>query len=337
MDSLTHIVLGATVGELVAGKKLGKKSWLAGAFLQTIPDFDFIAGLWCSPAEDLLAHRGFTHSFFFIALLAPLFSWGIIRTRWGSQASLACWLSLTVIELLTHILLDGFNVYGTAWFEPFTHVRISFDTLFVADPFFTIPVLVGIVWIIFFSRTHEKRLKTVLLVLSFCFFYLSYAFNNRLIVESEVKRSLAQSDFKWNRILITPTPFNSWLWYIVIERQHDFLSGYRSVFDTTTSIQYTSTLKQHQWLEGLAPREDIAHLVRFSNGYYAIQKWQDTLVLNDLRFGKMMGWEHPNNRYVFYYYVEQPDNNQFLIQRGRVQGWSLYSIRKFAQRIFHAN
>ena len=77
MDSLTHIVLGATVGELVAGKKLGKKSWLAGAFLQTIPDFDFIAGLWCSPAEDLLAHRGFTHSFFFIALLAPLFSWAL--------------------------------------------------------------------------------------------------------------------------------------------------------------------------------------------------------------------------------------------------------------------
>jgi hypothetical protein len=26
-----------------------------------------------------------------------------------------------------------------------------------------------------------------------------------------------------------------------------------------------------------------------------------------------------------------------LIQRGRVQGWSLQSAQKFAQRIFHAN
>lgn len=73
MDSLTHIVLGAAVGELMAGKKLGKRSWLAGAFFQTVPDFDFIAGIWCTPAEDLLAHRGFTHSFLFIILMAPLF------------------------------------------------------------------------------------------------------------------------------------------------------------------------------------------------------------------------------------------------------------------------
>lgn len=337
MDSLTHIVLGAAVGELVAGKKLGKRSWLAGAFLQSVPDFDFIAGLWCTPAEDLLAHRGFTHSFFFIVLMAPLFSWGIVRTRWGSRASLTSWLSLAIIQLLIHVLLDGFNVYGTAWFEPFTHDRISFDVLFVADPFFTIPILFGVGWIIFFSRTHEKRIKIACLVLSFCLLYLCNAYNNKLIVESDVKRSLAQSDFKWNRILITPTPFNSWLWYIVIERQNDFLTGYRSVFDTASTIKFTSTPKQYKWLGGLAPREDIAHLVRFSNGYYAIQKWNDTLVLNDLRFGKMMGWENPDNRYVFYYYVEQPGSNQFLIQRGRVQGWTLQSMKKFVQRIFHAD
>jgi len=114
MDSLTHIVLGAAVGELVAGKKLGKRSWLAGAFLQTVPDFDFIAGLWCNPAEDLLAHRGFTHSFFFIVLVASLFSWGITRTKWGSRAHLNFWLTFVSVELLVHVLLDGFNVYGTA-------------------------------------------------------------------------------------------------------------------------------------------------------------------------------------------------------------------------------
>jgi len=288
MDSLTHIVLGAAVGELVAGKKLGKRSWLAGAFLQTVPDFDFIAGLWCNPAEDLLAHRGFTHSFFFIVLVASLFSWGITRTKWGSRAHLNFWLTFVSVELLVHVLLDGFNVYGTAWFEPFAHQRVSFDVLFVADPFLTIPLVLGVFWIIFFLRSRAKRIKTVLAVLSYCLLYISYGSNNKLIIEGEVKRALVEKQINYDRYLITPTPFNTWLWYIIIERKDDFLIGYRSVFDTTSSIQLTSTPKKHEWLQGLKPRE------------------------------------HPNN-------------NKFLIQRGRVQGWSLQSAQKFAQRIFHAN
>lgn len=337
MDSLTHIVLGAAVGELMAGKKLGKRSWLAGAFFQTVPDFDFIAGIWCTPAEDLLAHRGFTHSFLFIILMAPLFSWGIMRTKWGSRTSVKSWLSLATVEMLIHLFLDGFNAYGTAWFEPFTHHRISFNVLFVADPFFTIPLLLGVGWIIFFSRIKTMRIKISLAISVYCLLYIGYGINNKLIVQSEVKRTLAESSIKPRRVLITPTPFNTWLWYIIVERKDDFLTGYRSVFDTTSTIQLTSTPKQHKWLEGMVPREDIAHLVRFSNGFYAMQKWQDTLVLNDLRFGKMMGWEDPERRYVFYYFVDQPDNNQFLIQRGRVQGWSLQAAQKFVQRIFHAN
>ncbi len=41
MDTITHIVPGAAVGEVMAGEKLGKKALLIGAIAGNLPDIDF--------------------------------------------------------------------------------------------------------------------------------------------------------------------------------------------------------------------------------------------------------------------------------------------------------
>ena len=74
MDSLTQIVLGAAVGELVLGKKIGRKAALWGAIGGTIPDLDVISKYFMSDIDGLLFHRGFMHSIFFVFLLGPLIS-----------------------------------------------------------------------------------------------------------------------------------------------------------------------------------------------------------------------------------------------------------------------
>ncbi len=81
MDSITHIVLGATIGELVAGRRLGKKAMLLGALTQTLPDIDFVASFWLDTSRDVLAHRGITHSFFFILIMAPLLA-RMAKRKW---------------------------------------------------------------------------------------------------------------------------------------------------------------------------------------------------------------------------------------------------------------
>lgn len=43
MDSITHIAIGACMGEVFAGKQLGKQALLWGVLAQSIPDIDFIA------------------------------------------------------------------------------------------------------------------------------------------------------------------------------------------------------------------------------------------------------------------------------------------------------
>ena len=61
MDSLTQIVLGGAVGELVAGKKLGNRAVLWGAVAGTIPDLDVFLRAFYHPIEAALVHRGFSH------------------------------------------------------------------------------------------------------------------------------------------------------------------------------------------------------------------------------------------------------------------------------------
>lgn len=72
MDSLTQIVLGAAVGELCQGRKLGNRAMIWGAVAGTIPDLDVFSRLWVDELGFLESHRGISHSLFF-AVLAPLF------------------------------------------------------------------------------------------------------------------------------------------------------------------------------------------------------------------------------------------------------------------------
>ncbi len=71
MDSITQIVLGAGVGELILGRKLGNRAMVWGGIAGTIPDLDVLSSPFMTAAESLHAHRGFSHSIFFV-LLAPL-------------------------------------------------------------------------------------------------------------------------------------------------------------------------------------------------------------------------------------------------------------------------
>ena len=80
MDSLTQIVLGASMGEAVAGRKIGNKAMLWGAVAGTIPDLDVFGGLLgMSEAQALAFHRGISHSILFSFVAPLLLAW---YTHW---------------------------------------------------------------------------------------------------------------------------------------------------------------------------------------------------------------------------------------------------------------
>lgn len=75
MDSLTQIILGAAVGEVVLGKKIGNRAMLWGAVGGTIPDLDVMGKFFLSNIDNLAFHRGISHSIFFAIIGAFVFGW----------------------------------------------------------------------------------------------------------------------------------------------------------------------------------------------------------------------------------------------------------------------
>ena len=139
MDSLTHVVLGACVGEAALSDKLGKKALAVGAVAQSFPDIDGVASLWLSPTESLLFHRGITHSFLFGLLAAVGLTFITQRLFSNRPLPFTHLVVFFALQLWLHDVLDTCNAYGTGLLEPFSDRRFSWGLLFVADPFFTKP------------------------------------------------------------------------------------------------------------------------------------------------------------------------------------------------------
>jgi inner membrane protein len=337
MDSLTHIAVGACIGELVAGKKLGKKAMLLGALGQSIPDIDFVAGYWMSTAADLLAHRGFTHSILFAMLITIALAIVSARLWKKNKLTIQQWLLFWGVQLVMHLFLDIFNVYGTGLFEPFSHYRVSLNTFFVLDPLFSIWPVIGLILLLIMHSEARNRTRISIAALCLSGVYMSYSVANKLIINTQVQQSFSHQHPDVHRFFSTPTPLNNVLWYVVGEADSGFYVGYRSLFDKGDTISYRYVPKNSQlitdYVYGYSTNGgEIDRLKRFSQGYWTMNMWHDTLVFNDLRFGEQTAGL-ASDRLCFYYYLHPGVTNEVIIQRGRFAGWSDGIIDKFIDRI----
>ncbi len=334
MDSITHIALGAVIGEALAGKSLGKKAMIIGAVAQSLPDIDFVLGFFNSQVDDLLAHRGITHSFLFGILVTIGLAYLMKRMiRGDNDFTVKHWMIFLGTELLLHLTLDSLNSYGTGLFEPFTNQRISFNVIFVADPFFTIWSLIGLIVLIRMKRSNPKRLKLAVLILLISASYMTICLINKSVITSRAERTFAQAGFKPKNYFTSPTPLNNMLWYVVAEADSGFYIGYSSIFDREKKIPLEFYPQNNQLLKGVSNQDEVAKLKRFSQGYYTIEKVEETVVLNDLRFGQIAGWDTPRAKFVFYFFLEKPDMNLLVVQRGRFTGWNKKTFVSFWERI----
>ena len=333
MDSITHIALGAILGDAFAGKAIGKKAMVIGAVAQSLPDVDFIMSLWLRPVDNLLAHRGFTHSILFCVLTSLLL--GILMTRWQHTSGIPIrkWMLFFVLQMFIHLFLDALNSYGVGWFEPFSHLRLAFDVIYVADPFYSVWLGVGCLGLLFLKTDSPKRKKWLVLSLMMSTLYLGYTFYNKVDITHDATLALRNAGIRHARFMTTPTPLNNWLWYVIAETDSGFQVGYRSVFDRTDSIAFTYFPRQDTLLKPMRESEDVQKLKRFSQGYYTVEWKNGDLLFNDLRFGQIVGWTDPHAGFAFHYDLLQPEANLFVVQQGRFSNWNGKTIRVLMRRI----
>lgn len=333
MDSLTHTVLGACVGDAIAGKKLGKKAMLWGALANNLPDIDIITSVWMNQADSLLAHRGFTHSILFALIVSPVMAWLFAKYNKNKEMLFKDWLLIFGTGNFIHIIIDSFTCYGTGWFEPFTHHRVSWNLIFVADPFFTIGFLVSaIALLILRAKSHARRKWT-----NFAFIlwgmYMCVAGYDKFIADGVFREQLAEKKVNYTSYFTTPSPLNSFLWYDVAKGDSGYYISYYSVFDKSKDLNFTFKPQNKDLLNDYPSTPELQKLLRFSQEYYTIENHNDTLYFSDIRFGQLGGWSNPEANFVFRYILNTGANNDLVIQKGRFEGSMREGVTSLYRRI----
>ena len=283
MDSLTQIVLGASVGEVVLGKKVGNKAMFYGAIAGTIPDLDVLSRYFVDTVTATEWHRGFSHSILFSLLFAPVFGWIISKIEIKSGVSWQEWSKLMFWGLFTHPVLDSFTTWGTQLFWPFD-LRLAFQNIFVIDPLYTFPFLFFLILSMRMHRLSPERRKYNRIGLMVSSGYLAVTLLLKGITYIKFTDNLKEQRIAFEQIETRPTPFNSILWTANVDAGKEYLIGEYSLFDTKPII-FRAYPKNHRLLGDLAGEDKIHRLIKIAEGWYTISRKEQSLLFNDLRFG----------------------------------------------------
>jgi inner membrane protein len=322
------------MGEAFAGKTVGKKALLWGAVAHSLPDIDFLAALWLNPSENMLAHRGITHSISFLLIATPLLAAAAYRLHRTHDIPFKKWLLFMLLAVAAHLFIDAFNNYGVGWLEPFSQQRFSFNSIYVVDPFLSVvPLLASILLLLFRRKPRFKKwLFTLGLLVPAA--YLLYSLGNKWYIERETKKILTAQQIPFKKILTTPAPMQTWLWYVAAESDSGFYSSYRSVFDDEPQkVPVAFDEKNWQLQRAVTDKKELQNMVDFSQGFYTLQQINDTILINDLRFGKIIGWYNIEERFAFYFYLQPDADNTLAVQRGRFAKWDEAVFKTLIRRI----
>ncbi|MBI0427349.1 metal-dependent hydrolase [Psychrobacter sp. NG27] len=249
MDSLSQIVLGASVQGAVLGKYQGRKAYLYGAMLGTLPDLDVLIH-YPDPISNMTYHRGFSHSLIVLTAVSIVGAWAISRYHaWRnlplpySTVRLATAMTLA---LTTHPILDSFTVYGTQLLWPLQEslalTPFSIASMFIIDPLYTLPLLIAMtIGLIKGSKlaifktgilAHCQRLAIWMLVISSGYLMLSLGLKYYAQDKAEQTLAAAKID-NITRIKTMPVLPTILMWRTVAEDDQNRLIEIRgSVLDS---------------------------------------------------------------------------------------------------------
>ena len=278
MDSLSQIVLGASVQGVILGKYQGRKAYLYGAMLGTLPDLDVLIR-YGDPVSNMTYHRGFSHSLIVLTIVGLLGSWLITRYhRWrdmplpysAQRLAVAMTLALT-----THPILDSFTVYGTQLFWPLQQslqiTPISIASVFIIDPLYTLPLLIAMIIGLVKGRKlsvfkkgilqHCQRLAIAMLIVSSSYLMLSIGL--KYYAQNQAEQTLAAAGID-NIVRIKTMPIlpTILMWRTLAEDDNKQLIELRgSILD--------KRLPEYRYLTQYTDSKDIKAAIPETNQHYA--------------------------------------------------------------------
>lgn len=303
MDSVTQIVLGASIAGAFAPAGQRRKALLAGAVLGTAPDLDVFID-YGDPVKDFTYHRSFSHS---LLVLTPFsFLVWLALKRWWTPVREAPhrWLAIVALVLLTHPLLDAHTAYGTQLLWPLPLSPTMWGTIFVIDPLYTLPLLVATLMSAIWphKRRNNRLLRSALWISTL---YLGWSWTAQALVTSNAQAVLSDMGLPNAPLFVSPTPFNTLLWRVVVMTDDGYLEGFDSLLVDERQLRLDRYTSEVQAMNDAGRIGAVQRLRWFSSGFVKARVEKKRLIVSDLRMG-----QEPT--YIFTHVVAAQRNSSWI-------------------------
>jgi inner membrane protein len=328
MDSITHLFYGGAIAAAIVPARHRRAALLAGAALNTLPDLDILPLAFSdNPIVQLTCHRSATHSW----LVLPFVAWAIwsfFRHR-GSRVAeepVRWWWAIFAC-LMAHPLLDSFTVYGTQLFWPLPMRPIMWSSLFIVDPWFTLPWFAACV-MAWFAR---ERIGTHALALGIALGvgYVGWSLAAKTIVDRAAAPALAAAGLADAPRFSVPAPLTTLRWRVVAMREGGYVEASRRIGEAAP-VAFRFHPSDTAAMQGAADVPAVRRLAWFNHGFQKADVRDGTLVLSDLRMGS-----EPD--YSFAYAVAQRSGDGWRAIRpyntARMQ--TRKALAMFVRRLLH--
>tara|TARA_A100000164_G_scaffold144639_1_gene128314 strand:- start:2524 stop:3522 length:999 start_codon:yes stop_codon:yes gene_type:complete len=288
MDPLTQGVLGSAVAQQSANKKNIIIATLFGFLSGLAPDLDIFIRSNHDPLLALEYHRQFTHSLIFIPIggliCALIFYYLFAKRREIEFKSVYLYCTL---GYGTHGLLDSCTSYGTQLLWPFSDARISWNTISIIDPIFTLPIFL----LILIGALKKKKIYTrisLCWIIGYCIFG---------VVQKERAKDLA-SNLALSRghtnalVDVKPSFANLIVWKSIYSNNNIYYVdavkvGLRTKIYEGSKINKLNISESFPWLDLSSQQaKDIERFRWFSGGYVALSnKYKNRII--DIRYSML--------------------------------------------------
>jgi inner membrane protein len=329
MDSITHLFYGGAMAAAIVPARHRRAALLAGAALNTLPDLDiFPLAFFDDPVLRMTWHRSVTHSWLVLPFVAWAL-WAFFRRRGGRVAEEpARWWWAIFICLMAHPLLDSFTVYGTQLFWPLPMRPIMWSSLFIVDPWFTLPWFAACV-VAWFARERIGN-RALALGIALGVGYVGWSLVAKGLVERAATPALAAIGLADAPRFSVPAPMTTLRWRVVAMEEGGFVEGAHRIGDAAP-MAFAFHPSDTAALRAASGIPAVQRLAWFNHGFEKAGVRDGTLVLSDLRMG-----QEPD--YSFSYAVAKRDGDAWQaidppydVERQQLRK----ALALFARRLLH--
>lgn len=244
MEPLTHFLTGACIGRAGFNRKTAYAT-LAATLAAEAPDLDILWGF-AGPVAELKHHRGITHTFLFVPIVAAAATGAAwlfhcwrkrraaragatpdqkVKPRTAARVRWAWVYFAAFIAACSHILLDWTNNYGVRPFFPFNPRWYAGSFVFIAEPVLWALLLSALIFPWLFGLTDREigvrrtRFRgrawaifaLVGMVIVWCWRWAEHAQAEAMLRNTQVTAAPI------TRLTVEPYPVNPFRWHAILE------------------------------------------------------------------------------------------------------------------------